>query len=301
MADPYPRPPAAPPLAVAPDGGTPPDAEQLAQRLAVGLPAAGVVLAAAARASLATQLAQAQEQLQARRQHLATSQYWSPSDILGWLVAARDAGEADEALWRGFLAAHFGRTSADDTRPAQVASAGQLLCGWGSTPVWTWQRITADFAAGATWLQDHAGELATLQFGRHRHYESSRPAALARLLANFVTWVEWAGGTPVQAFATPGRDSPAARFDVLYQRLSGLARFGRTGRYDLLCLLGDAGLLPISPGSCYLAGSTGPVRGAQHLWGRLAPEVLNQQADQLARDLGLPIQVVEDALDHWPA
>ncbi len=81
-----------------------------------------------------------------------------------------------------------------------------------------------------------------------------------------------------------------------YKSVRNLRQFGRTGAFDLLCLLGDLGILNVRPDSCYLSGSTGPFKGAQRLWGKRLPKELTRLADEAARALGVPIAVFEDAL-----
>ena len=65
-------------------------------------------------------------------------------DIITLIRQAATAGDMDEAFWRGFLAAHLGRSSADAKKPGQVQSAARLLCGFGTTPIWTWAKVNGD-------------------------------------------------------------------------------------------------------------------------------------------------------------
>jgi len=62
-------------------------------------------------------------------------------DILHFIKEAQDVGAVDEALWRAFLAAHFGRPSAGT--PDEVESAGRFLCAFGQRPTWTWTCVSA--------------------------------------------------------------------------------------------------------------------------------------------------------------
>ena len=92
----------------------------------------------------------------------------------------------------------------------------------------------------------------------------------------------------------------ADRFDLLYWRLRDtLFRFGRTGVFDFLSLLVDLGLLDAVAGSCYLSGATGPLKGARMVWGRRPVAELDALAANLARELEVPPQCVEDALCNW--
>ena len=231
---------------------------------------------------------------------IAAHQELGAMDILRLSAEAKCAGDLDEAFWRGFLAAHFGRPSVDprdDVR--RIESAGRMLCGFGAAPMWTWRAVSSDLPGFAIWLQDHRAQLAELRFGNHRKYESKQPGRLLLVIDGFVEWVDRSGGTPQHAFSTAGAPPPEAAFDTLYHRLRGLHRFGRTARFDLLLLLSDMGLLAARPGSCYLDGATGPVRGARKLWGDLSTAELERRADELARRVRLPFELVEDALCVW--
>lgn len=126
---------------------------------------------------------------------LAYSENFGPDDILRLIGDAQRAGDLDEALWRAFLAGHFGRMLAGGKAGSGAASAGSFLLCFGDAPFWTWERVSR-----------HSSDLA------------------------------------------------------LYWSLSSVYRLGRTGCFDLLVLIGGMRLLPISAGSCYLEGSTGPLR-----------------------------------------
>lgn len=90
-----------------------------------------------------------------------------------------------------------------------------------------------------------------------------------------------------------------AKFDALYHAMGEIQQFGRTGRFDALCLLGSIGLISVKPGSCYLKGSTGPLRGARKLFGRHPVNVLARLTDESAKYLEIAMEVFEDALCNW--
>lgn len=102
--------------------------------------------------------------------------------------------EADEALWRGFLAGHFGRGSADDLEKAQ--SAGRFLCAFGTRPYWTWTRVSSTAHSLRTWLIENRHSLKSLGFGNHRKYEAHKPLTLHKVISSFLDWVKENGGTP---------------------------------------------------------------------------------------------------------
>jgi hypothetical protein len=220
-------------------------------------------------------------------------------DIL-WLILGADAeGNRDEALWRAFLAAHFGRPSANSATERE--SAARFLGGFTSAPVWTWERVSSGSGDLRRWLLEHSTDLATLSYGNHRKYESKKPESLWRTVASFLEFVRQKGGTPAIAFA-PGNDpmlDRSERFQVLFGCLHALHRFGRTGCFDLLVLLNDLKLIDAEPDGCYLAGSTGPLTGARRLWGKRPNRVLEELTRDLAQQTGLHPVVIEDALCEW--
>lgn len=216
-------------------------------------------------------------------------------DILRLL---REAASPDEALWCAFLAGHFGRSSAAPSDKAQTESPGLLLCGFGSQPIWTWSRVNADPNSFRSWLFIQQDKLSTLRFGNHRKFESNQPEALFKVISSFVEWVRFSGGSPSQALAVSNDVAPEEGFDLLFRSLN-VQRFGRTGKFDMLCLIGDLGLIKIRPGSCYLSGSTGPLRGAIELFGQKTPAELTRLSDRLAKKLGVAVEVFEDALCNW--
>ena len=220
------------------------------------------------------------------------------ADILSWISMAHKSGDRDETLWRVFLAGHFGRLSANPKKASQVQSASRLLCGLGKSPTWTWKRVSSDLRGFKGWLKENRSSLRELRFGNHRKYESKKPQALYEVIASFVSWVRKNGGTPSSAFAARSSKDPEEWFDSLYRSLE-VRRFGRTARFDTLCLLADMRILPVKPGSCYIRGATDPLRGASKLWGKRSPSALNFLADQAAKSLQVPVDVFEDALCNW--
>jgi len=219
------------------------------------------------------------------------------TDILFWIRKADAQGNSGEVLWRTFLAGHFGRSTA--LTPDAEQSAGKLLCAFGSAPCWTWKRVSSSPDILRQWLNERRDQVKSLRFGNHRKYESHKPPILYRVVSSFLEWVKDNGGTPSSAFKTMIDGAAEASFDSLYHSLRHVFRFGRTGTFDLLCLLGDLDILPVRPGSCYLIGSTGPLMGARKLWGRKKPQELNRLADSTARALKVPFDVFEDALCMW--
>jgi hypothetical protein len=81
---------------------------------------------------------------------------------------------------------------------------------------------------------------------------------------------------------------------------ANVLRFGRLARFDYLAMLGKLGLAGIKPGSTYLNGATGPLRGARLLFGVTANHsVLDGWLGELDEELQVGMQVMEDALCNW--
>jgi len=237
------------------------------------------------------------------RQRNVIKQRWTArrlkhDDIISLILAALDAGELDEAIWRSFLAAHFGRPSANSAVHYQLESASLLLCGFGPEPKWMWSEVCTRPKLFRNWLYSHANELQSLSFGNHRKYESQRPALLWIVIESFIALATEHDGPMALLTPDPGDDSEDP-FQALYRRLSKLHRFGRTGRFDFLVMLLDLGLISAEPKTCYLRGATGPKKGAVRLWGKRGIEELEGLAAELAERCRVSLIAVEDALCNW--
>lgn len=210
------------------------------------------------------------------------------------------AGNVDEAAWLIFLMTHFARPA--DSGWRRLADVyGQLGQG-----VWDWPSVSKDPAAFAGWLAAN-WEAIGGKFGNHRKYESLRPDAnrsMARVVADYVHWI--GPGGHARFFADLVRragNDPHVIFDVLYREMP-VVSFGRLARFDYLMLLGRYGLAPISPGSAYLDGATGPRSGVsllftgQHRSDR-STMALQTMLDELDGNLRVGMEVMEDALCNW--
>jgi hypothetical protein len=226
--------------------------------------------------------------------------FYTKMDILRFIKEAQDVDDMDEAIWRAFLAAYFGRPSADPNHPGEVESAGRFLCAFGDKPTWTWTNVSAQGDTFLDQLSAHQTDLDALHFGNHRKRRTThKPDRIAKVVTSFVQVVRGHGGSPSATFTPEEGRTPQKGFDQLYYRFLEVNDFGRTGCFDLLCLLGDMGLLNIEPDSCYLVGSTGPGKGAEKLCGKRPLQKLNTIMDDLVARLGISYAVMEDALCRW--
>ena len=211
------------------------------------------------------------------------------------------SGRTDEAIWLVFLAIHFGKHPRHGWRMVR-----DVYSGLGGTP-WTWDRVSGSPVAFRAWLAANGDRIGG-SFGNHRKYESNngdRPSGTGAVVASYVAWI---GPTRSHArhfagLVREGGNDPNAIFEHFY-RCMAVARFGRLGKFDFLCLLGRLGLAPIAPGRAYLKGATGPLRGARLLFGGdaeapLREPVLEDLLVELDGDLQVGMQVMEDSLCNW--
>ena len=217
------------------------------------------------------------------------------------------AGRTDEAFWLVFLFVHFGKHTPDGWRYLREVYGG------GQTGAWTWARVSADVAAFRADLNNRALHIRRKDvpggFGGHRRYESLDAYSAhgtGAVVASYVAWVASGGGGHEQLFAAAqkGGNDPHQAFEDLYCSLDAVTRFGRTARFDYLAMIGKLGLANIEPGSPYLNGATGPLRGARLLLdgNKHATEGVPSLEDSLKKwgsRLDIGMQVVEDSLCNW--
>jgi len=226
------------------------------------------------------------------------NRHLAPTDILALARRAYAEGNRDEAMWRSFLAAHFGRTSSDSR--IQAESASRLLCAFASEPVWTWAVVIAEPGSMQTWLCDNANSVRSLSFGNYRKFASNKnPLLMWSVLESFIRLARSRGSPAGLLDFAPAAKTPGARFDVLFQDFCRILRFDRTGGFDFADLVGALGFLDAAPESCYLKGSTGPLRGARLLWPNRSIGELERLAVELARKLKVDVGILEDTLCNW--
>lgn len=184
--------------------------------------------------------------------------------------------DLDEACWLVFLMVYTGEYS-------KWHFVRQLYKGLG-----TWQQVNE--IRIEQWLNQQS----KVKFGLHRKYESLRD--LMAVVTSYIDWIHQIGGH--HAMLNVSADTPQQRYAVLYQKMKVL-RFGRLAKYDYLGLCGYTQLGNLEADSCYLVGASGPLKGAKRLFGLYPDEVLNQKAMQLAKNLNISYQEIEDALCNW--
>lgn len=209
-------------------------------------------------------------------------------------VLAHRARDLDEALWLVFLATHMGHHArARWTYTAKVY--GRLGAGR-----WDWTAVLADVAGFDTWLQAHAAAVKQGPggFGNHRKYESL--AGTGAVVASYVDWIRPdRGHQRAIEDITAGAADAAEEFELLYNSMRAVHRFGRLARLDYLSTAGRLGLISAVAGRPYLPESTGPLRGARLLFGAATKRQLEARAVALGKILGVEFAVLEDAICNW--
>lgn len=247
--------------------------------------------------------------VQAIRQRRISDRRADPADELfdplRAAILQQRRGQAEEAFWLVFLFVHFGKNRHGGWRYAREIY-GRL----GDGRIWDWASTSHDPAAFRRWLHEHQEQIARREppggFGNHRKYEKLDADSDDGTGAVVETYVEWVSGAGSHALLianalTQADGDPEKAFDVLYHSMKTVRRFGRLARFDYLTMVAKIGLAQISPGSPYLEdANSGPVRGAKLIFGsQESPVILDGRVTELGQRLGVPMQVMEDALCNW--
>lgn len=226
-------------------------------------------------------------------------------------IAVQRHGNTDEAFWLVFLAIHFGKALRSGWRLAR-----DIYGRMGEGTTWNWELTSEKPDEFREWLAEKysalKGDGIPRNFGNHRKYETLKPASrrsTANVVASYINWVGPSRSHQhlvVSAQEAAG-DDPRRIFDCLYRSMETVMSFGRTARFDYLTMLGKLELAPIFPGSTYMEGATGPVRGARLLFsGSMNSNIDRASLDQwlVALDAKLPLgpfgmQILEDAVCNW--
>ena len=223
-------------------------------------------------------------------------------DPLKAAIVQQRRGNIEEAFWLVFLFVHFGKHARGGWRYAR-----ELYGRLGDGRVWDWASTSQNPAGFRDWLHAHRNDLKRpgSGFGNHRKRESLDARAAIGTGAVVESYVRWVNPPRshqqlvAEAVAHNNSDAKAA-FDDIYRSMDVVVRFGRLARFDYLTMLGKLELAPITPGSPYLEGSSGPLKGARLLFGRKeAPATLDSWVEGLGERLGVGMQVLEDALCNW--
>ena len=141
-----------------------------------------------------------------------------------------------------------------------------------------------------------------LDLGPRTAHEAGRGTATLRA---FLEWAQRSGGIST-AFTGDAGWSPERRFARVFERLT-LPGFGRAGGYDMLVVLGRAGVFDLAPDSLQLAAQRGVAAedpatlAAKRVFGIADPLLLDRRACALAQAADVPLAALDLALANWAA
>lgn len=230
-------------------------------------------------------------------------------DPLKAAVLQQREGQIDEAFWLVFLSVHFGKNRRTGWRLVR-----DVYGGLGRPERWDWVRTSSDPDRFRQWLAANettlrGGDGVSRHFGNHRKYESldaDSTNGTGAAIESYVRWVRPPRNHQMlieEAYKEMGGDRRRT-FDYLYRSMGAVNRFGRTAKFDYLAMIGKLRLAPIEPGSTYMQGATGPLRGARLLFAgdteaSLSRQLLDGWLVGLEAELPVGMQVLEDALCNW--
>ncbi|MCF9045736.1 hypothetical protein [Acinetobacter nectaris] len=195
----------------------------------------------------------------------------------------------DEACWLAFLLVFTGENYHSKWKFTKLLY-GNLK----KNPKITWANINTNATLIASWVNDYKNSNEKIKFGNHRKYVS-----VDHICDAFQTYMDWvnANGGHSNLFRS---DSLSAEdlFSKLYKAIP-IFSFGRLAKFDYLSMLYKTGLADIKANNCYIAGSTGPIKGARLLFGTKSAKELDNIAINLADFLDIGYQEMEDALCNW--
>ena len=210
-------------------------------------------------------------------------------------------GNTDEAFWLVFLMTHFGKH-----QRYRWKRLTDIYSGLGEF-TWTWTQVSANLSAFREWLRQNHSRVGGA-FGNHRKYETLRHESAnstASVVESYLNWVTSyeSHAKLVACLVRQAGNNPHQIFDHFYRSMQ-VNRFGRLAKFDFLALIGRLDLAPITPGTAYLRGATGPLSGARLLFcGHVAAStdesLLESWLIEFDRYLCVGMQVLEDSLCNW--
>ncbi|WP_299912713.1 hypothetical protein [uncultured Paracoccus sp.] len=224
------------------------------------------------------------------------------------LIAAhmlRNEGHLDEAVWHVFLATQFGKHAVDGWK-----LCANIFGSFGQGPIWTKEEYAKRPLEFETMLNENSQYLQVAEragrYSNHRQYVSRKPDNISKTFREAYVWLFQYG-----SFADHVRDvhrrqgqEPAGAFDELYHSMRTVHSYGRLGAFDFLTMIGKLELAPILPGSTYLVGATGPLRGARLLFHGATDFPIKERELQIHFDrlddfLNIGKQPLEDSVCNW--
>lgn len=222
---------------------------------------------------------------------------------LAGAAALYKAGRIDDAYWLVYLATHFGKHKHDGWNLTE-----DIYGKFGQGGVWDWGAVSQNPQAMANWIQANYPHVTSSgrsrRFGNHRKFETLKPGpkGTGHAATTYIQWVKNHGShrALIQYGQANVGQNPQELFAFLYHELDNVAKLGRLGKFDFLCNLSNLQIAPIYPDKGYIKESTGPKLGARLLLGNgLTTSQLENACVDLAADLNVSAQVIEDSLCNW--
>jgi hypothetical protein len=215
----------------------------------------------------------------------------------GWhpWTAIASLDDREEAIWLAYLTTFFGP---DERRHDTWRATRVVYSAFGSGRP-TFSEVQSDDRLLPRLCHANAQLFRSLPRGNHRKYEPKDADHKLGLLASVDSLLGLAarhGG--LLRWFTDGT-SPSDRFERLMSELR-IVSFGRTGRFDLLTLVGDLGVVELTAPRLYLKGATGPLEGARQAIPGVRDEAeLDRRLEKVVDAFGISGAVLEDALCNW--
>ncbi len=145
-------------------------------------------------------------------------------------------------------------------------------------------------------------ELEGVPLGPRSSHDASRGS---QAVSAYCGWAARAGGQRAALEGDTGWD-PERRFARAFERLA-LGGFARTGRYEMLVLLGRLGVFEMRADSLHFSGAGAASDGhrallaAKRVFGIGDPLLLERRAGALAQEAQVPVEALDLALWNWGA
>jgi hypothetical protein len=195
----------------------------------------------------------------------------------GLYAAAKEAGDLEQATWMCFLIAYLSPLQGEDPFRGIRAALEQ-----------------------ADWRSGGLPALEEIPIGSRSSHEAARGVSTLEAYRRFA---EHAGSQEL-AFIGQPEWAPERRFERVFERLA-LPGFGRSGRYEMLVVLGELGLYEVRPGTLHLIAamgrtSTDPTAlAAKRIFGIGDAMNLERRAVRFAEEIGVSVHTLDLALSNW--
>ncbi|MGH2842745.1 MAG: hypothetical protein ACRDKL_04070, partial [Solirubrobacteraceae bacterium] len=193
----------------------------------------------------------------------------APSEIELWGQVADPVSDIEERTWLAFLIAYIGPD--DSAQPFAAIQAARTPWSAGGQPHWEHVRP-----------------------GPRGAYD---PARAALTVAAYRVWAERAGSQGLAFAGEPGW-TPERRFERVFERLA-LPGMTRDARFELLTLLGRAGVHQMRASMLALSGENEATWAAKRALGIGDPLLLERRAAELAGACEAPLDALDLALHNW--